>query len=64
MYTHHVLLSVCVVCQTDGATPLYVAGLNGHVEVVRALVGAGALTSQANVRDHLCARVIEADVTA
>ena len=30
------------VWQTDGCTPLYVASESGHVEVVRALVGAGA----------------------
>ena len=37
--------------QTDGCTPLYVASHNGHVEVVRALVGAGAAVNQARVRD-------------
>ena len=39
------------VWQTDGCTPLFVASENGHVEVVRALVGAGAAVNQARVRD-------------
>jgi ankyrin repeat protein len=42
---------VRVVRQTDGLTPLYAASENGHVEVVRALVGAGAAVNQADVRD-------------
>ncbi len=42
---------VAVVWQTDGDTPLFTASLNGHVEVVRALVEAGAALSQARVRD-------------
>ena len=46
---------VCVrvsgVWQTNGATPLLIASHNGHVEVVRALVGAGAAVNQATVRD-------------
>ncbi len=46
-------MSVCVVWQTDGSTPLYAASLNGHVEVVRALVEAGASVNQAKVRDDL-----------
>jgi hypothetical protein len=37
--------------QTDGTTPLYLASQNGHVEVVRALVGAGAAMNQAKVRN-------------
>jgi len=48
---------VSVVRQTDGATPLYVASLEGHVEVVRALAGAGAVVGQATVRAHWLARV-------
>ncbi len=35
--------------QTDGASPLYVASQNGHVEVVRALLGAGADVGQVTV---------------
>ncbi len=46
-------VSVCVVRQTNGRTPIYVASLNGHVEVVRALVGAGAAVNQAKVRYFL-----------
>ena len=46
-------VSVCVVWQTDGLTPLYAASHNGHVEVVRALVGAGAAVNQAAVREDL-----------
>jgi hypothetical protein len=38
-----------VVLQTDGATPLYIASQNGHVECVRALLGGGAAINQANV---------------
>jgi hypothetical protein len=37
--------------QTDGFTPLYAASQEGHVEVVMALVGAGAAVSQADVRE-------------
>ena len=39
------------VLQTNGCTPLYAASLNGHVEVVRVLVGAGAAVNQADVCD-------------
>ncbi len=35
--------------QTNGATPLYIASANGHVEAVRALVGLGAAVNQAMV---------------
>ena len=35
--------------QTDGATPLYIASQEGHVEAVRALVGLGAAVNQATV---------------
>ena len=44
---------VCAVWQTDGAIPLHAASHNGHVEVVRALVGAGAAVNQAAVREDL-----------
>jgi ankyrin repeat protein len=37
------------VLQSNGATPLYVASQNGHVECVRALLGGGAASSQAKV---------------
>ncbi len=45
---------VCVVWQTDGWTPLSAASLDGQVEVVRALVGAGAAVNQAAVREDWC----------
>jgi hypothetical protein len=35
--------------QASGASPLYVASLNGHVEVAVALLGAGADVGQATV---------------
>ena len=35
--------------QTNGATPLYIASQNGHVEAVRALVELGAAVNQAEV---------------
>ncbi len=35
--------------QADGATPLHVASQNGHVDAVRALLGAGASVNQATV---------------
>jgi hypothetical protein len=44
---------VCVAWQTDSFTPLYVASEKGHVEVVRALVVAGAALNQATVREDL-----------
>ena len=44
---------VCAVWQTDGFTPLFIASHNGHVEVVRALVRAGAAVNQAVVREDL-----------
>ncbi len=39
----------CVILQTDGRTPLYVASQNGHIEVVRVLFGSGAAVNQAKV---------------
>jgi hypothetical protein len=48
-----VCLCVCVAWQTDGWTPLYVASEKRHVEVVRALVGAGAAVNQATVCEDL-----------
>ena len=53
VYPGCVLCVLCVDVQTDGCTPLYGAGLNGHVEVVRALVELGASVNQARVRDWL-----------
>ncbi len=45
---------VCrAVLQTGGATPLFIASQNGHVECVRALLGGGAAIDQAMVS---CAR--------
>jgi hypothetical protein len=38
-----------VVLQTNGATPLFVASQNGHVECVRALLSGGAAINQAMV---------------
>ncbi len=35
--------------QADGHTPLFMASMNGHVEAVAALVGAGAAVNQASV---------------
>jgi hypothetical protein len=46
------MLLVCLVGQTDGCTPLLVASQNGHMDVMRALVGAGAAVNQARVRGH------------
>ncbi len=42
----------CIVVQTDGATPLYVASQNGHVDAVRALLDAGAAVNQAAVSGY------------
>ena len=44
-------VSVCAVWQTNDWSPLCAASHNGHVEVVRALVGAGAAVNQAAVRE-------------
>ncbi len=38
-----------IAAQASGATPVYAASLNGHVEAVRALLGAGAAVNQAKV---------------
>jgi hypothetical protein len=46
-----VRVSVCVVWQTDGWTPLCIASDHGQVEVMRALVEAGAAVNQADVRE-------------
>jgi hypothetical protein len=64
-----IFLSVRVVWQTGGATPLYIASQEGHDEVVRALVGSGAAVNQARVREDWgwrfgCAWVICADDVA
>ncbi len=42
--------------QVDGSTPLYLASLNGHMEAVRVLLGAGAAVNQAKVRVYVGAR--------
>ncbi len=44
LFMRHICLQ-----QTDVATPLYAASFNGHVEVVRALLGAGEAVNQAKV---------------
>jgi hypothetical protein len=41
---------LCMVEQGDGCTPLYVASHNGHMDVVRALLGTGAAVNQVTVR--------------
>jgi hypothetical protein len=38
-----------VVLQMDGATPLYIASQEGHVECVQVLLGGGAAINQAKV---------------
>ncbi len=43
------------VLQTDGATPLYIASANGHVECVRALLDRGAEINQATTVGCQCA---------
>jgi hypothetical protein len=53
MTAHGARFVRCVVWQTDGITPLYVASWTGHAECVRALLGAGAGVNQATVG---CAR--------
>ncbi len=40
-----------VVLQADGATPLYAASLDGHVECVMALLDRGAAVNHATVGD-------------
>jgi len=40
---------LCLCGQTNGASPLFIASNNGHVEVVRALVELGAAVNQAMV---------------
>jgi hypothetical protein len=46
----HVMGGGCgIAAQASGATPVYVASLNGHVEVLRALLVAGAAVNQAAV---------------
>ena len=42
---------VSAAVQSDGCTPLYVASEKGHMEVVRALMVAGAGVNQARVRE-------------
>ena len=36
------------ICIADGQSPLYTASLNGHLEVVKTLIEAGANINQAN----------------
>ena len=38
-----------IVVQAGGATPVYMASQNGHLDAVRALLGAGAAVNQATV---------------
>ena len=46
-----------VLAQTDGYTPLHAASRDGHVEVVRALLGGGAAVNQGMVRCHVSNRL-------
>jgi hypothetical protein len=41
--------SLCCILQTNGATPLFIASHQGHVEVVTTLLGRGASHAQAKV---------------
>jgi hypothetical protein len=46
-----------MVSQADNSTPLYVASKGGHLNVVKALLRAGAAVNEATVRDdglHTC----------
>lgn len=45
-------MSLLVCMQSEGGTPLYIASQEGHLEVARLLLGAGADVNQATVRDH------------
>ena len=49
---HHIVwcARVSAAWQGAGYTPLFAASWNGHVVVVRALVGAGAAVNQVTVR--------------
>jgi hypothetical protein len=55
------LLLLFLVGQADGSTPLFVASQNGHVDVVRALLqaGAGAVVNQVAVRHYVCTVKVE-----
>ncbi len=49
----HVMGDGCgIAVQASGATPVYLASQNGHLEAVRALIGAGAALNQAAVSGY------------
>ena len=49
-------ISLWICEQADGATPLFIASQEGQLEVVSALLAAGANKDAAKVRFCVCAR--------